>query len=273
MRRTTLVVAGAVCALSVATAGTAGIKALITGAQVKDGTIESRDIKNGSIGRADIADAAEAAFRGQRGAVGAQGPVGPAGVQGPAGPQGTSGSQGPQGATGAQGPQGPKGDSGSGVKVTGTVATAGDLPGGAAAGDAYIVAADGHLYVWTGSAWVDTGEVRGPQGPTGATGPAGPQGATGATGATGPAGTGLTGYQIVTGAVTAVAADEVETVTVNCPGGKVVTGGGASVADPTVGGLTVQSFPVALGAGWTVSIWNDSASATSMTPYAICANS
>jgi hypothetical protein len=51
----------------------------------------------------------------------------------------------------------------------------------------------------------------------------------------------------------------------------VVIGGGASVADPTVAGLTVQSYPMALGTGWTVSVWNDSSGASSMTPYAICA--
>ena len=81
-----------------------------------------------------------------------------------------------------------QGAPGAGVEVTGTVATVGDLPSGASAGDGYIVAANGHLHVWTGSAWVDTGEVRGPQGPQGATGPTGPQGPQGATGAGGPQG-------------------------------------------------------------------------------------
>jgi hypothetical protein len=280
MNRTTVIAAGVIGALAIATAGTAGVQALITSAQIKDGTIASRDIKNGAIGRADLADAAEAALRGRRGPTGSQGPVGPAGATGPAGPQGASGPQGPQGATGAQGPAGPQGAPGAGVEVTGTVATVGDLPSGAAAGDAYIVAADGHLHVWTGSAWIDTGEVRGPQGPQGATGPtgpagpAGPQGSTGATGPTGPAGAdgGLAGYEIVSGAAVAIAAGEVETATVNCPAGKVVTGGGASVTDPTLAGLMAQSFPAALGDGWTVSVWNESGAPTSMTPYAICAN-
>lgn len=283
MKRTTAVVAGAVGALAVATAATAGVQALITGAQIKDGTIQSRDIENGTINRADIADAAEAALRGARGARGPQGSAGAAGAQGLPGAQGASGPQGPQGATGAQGPQGsqgPQGDPGAGVNVTGSVAAVGDLPAGATAGDAYIVAADGHLHVWDGAAWVDTGEVRGPQGPQGATGAAGPQGTQGPAGPAGPAGAagtdgadgGLAGYEIVTGATVPLAAGAVHSATVNCPAGKVVTGGGASVADPSLAGITVESHPLALGAGWAVSVWNESSGASDMTPYAICAN-
>ena len=87
-------------ALFVALAGTATAgTALITGAQ----------IKNGSIGLADLNPAAKVALRGQNG------PAGPAGANGAAGPQGPGGPQGPQGPQGAQGPQGspgPKGEAG-----------------------------------------------------------------------------------------------------------------------------------------------------------------
>jgi hypothetical protein len=283
MRRATALILGTACALAAATAGTAGIQALITGAQIKDGTVESRDIGNGTIRRADIADATEAALRGQRGprgAAGEQGPAGPAGLAGPAGSvgqQGATGAAGPQGPAGAQGPQG---DVGEGLHVTGSVDDASDLPEDATTGDAYIVTADGHLHVWDGEAWIDAGLVRGPAGPTGAAGPAGPQGAAGPAGQTGPAGAagadgadgGLAGYQIVTGTPEPVQGGDVETVSVSCPAGKLATGGGASVADPSAAGITVESFPLAAGAGWRASVWNESDDSTTVTPYAVCAD-
>jgi hypothetical protein len=67
--------------------------------------------------------------------------------------------------------------------------------------DAYIVDADGDVYVWNGTSWYSAGQI------VGATGPVGPTGATGATGAdstvTGPTGaTGATGVVSVTGPIT-----------------------------------------------------------------------
>jgi len=70
-------------------------------------------------------------------------------------------------------------------EVLGTVATVGDLPGGATQGDVYLVEADDNFYVWDGSAWSSLGTLAGPQGPTGATGATGPAGADGADGADG----------------------------------------------------------------------------------------
>jgi hypothetical protein len=78
-------------------------------------------------------------------------------------------------------------------------------------GDFYLDVTNGNVYYKnTGSAWILTGNITGPQGVAGAVGlqgvqgPAGPQGATGATGLTGPAGpqgaTGPAGPQGVTGA-------------------------------------------------------------------------
>ena len=40
------------------------------------------------------------------------------------------------------------------LRISGTVATVSALPSGAAAGDSYVVAADGHLYAWLTTAWV-----------------------------------------------------------------------------------------------------------------------
>lgn len=156
---------------------------------------------------------------GMPGATGATGPQGPQGEQGIQGPTGATGATGPQGAQGIQGiqgvkgdtgetgptgPQGPKGDTGdtgapgTSVNIKGEVATVGSLPStGNSIGDAYIVTADGNLYTWTGSAWLDVGQIVGPQGPTGPQGPQGIQGETGATGATGPQG--IQGIQGVKG--------------------------------------------------------------------------
>ena len=67
----------------------------------------------------------------------------------------------------------------SAFEVLGTVATVGDLPGGASQGDVYLVEADANFYVWDGSAWESLGTLAGPQGPTGATGATGADGADG----------------------------------------------------------------------------------------------
>ena len=64
-------------------------------------------------------------------------------------------------------------------EVKGTVATVGNLPGGATQGDVYLVEADDNFYVWDGSQWSSLGTLDGPQGPQGETGPQGPQGPAG----------------------------------------------------------------------------------------------
>jgi hypothetical protein len=119
-------------------------------------------------------------------------------------------------------------------EVLGTVATVGDLPGGATQGDVYLVEDNDNFYVWDGSAWASLGTLAGPQGPAGAdgadgaTGPAGADGAdgadgaTGATGPTGPAGpTGATGPQGPTGPAGADGADGAN----GADGVGVITGG------------------------------------------------
>ena len=101
---------------------------------------------------------------------------GPQGPQGPLGPVGPTGPAGPQGSTGPTGAQGLS------IVLLGDVATTGDLPTGASVNDAYVVQADGNLYVWNGSSWTNAGQIEGPEGPQGSTGPTGP------TGPQGPAG-------------------------------------------------------------------------------------
>lgn len=121
------------------------------------------------------------------GTVGPQGPVGPTGPAGPQGTAGTAGAQGPTGPAGAQGPMGPEGPAGvdgAGIAITGSVANYAALPstlGPVDAGNAYLVDADGKLYIWSGTAFPPNGsgvDFRGPTGPTGPQGPAGPAGST-----------------------------------------------------------------------------------------------
>jgi hypothetical protein len=106
-----------------------------------------------------------------------------------------SANDGPTGNTGATGATGPTGSQGTSINVIGTVADTGSLPPTGATNDAYIVTADGDLYIWDGAAWTSVGQIVGPQGPTGSNGT---NGATGVTGATG--GTGVTGPTGPTGA-------------------------------------------------------------------------
>ena len=153
-----------------------------------------------------------------------QGPDGPAGPQGPPGPQGQIGatgpqglrgevgSVGPQGPQGVQGPDGPVGPAGpkGGVVVMGKVDATNPLPSLSIGDGALYIAGDtvppggwppglggtkpGDGLVWNGTAWVNVGQVRGPQGVQGVEGPVGPigqrglQGAQGSVGPVGPQG-------------------------------------------------------------------------------------
>jgi len=92
---------------------------------------------------------------------------------GPTGPTGAASSV--PGPTGPQGDTGPQGIS---INFIGAVPTVGDLPStGNSVNDAYIVDADGDLYVWDGALpWHNVGQIVGPTGPTGAEGVQGPVG-------------------------------------------------------------------------------------------------
>ena len=120
-------------------------------------------------------------------------PGGP-GVSGPPGPQGEPGPAGPPGADstvpGPAGPQGIPGEVGQpgvSLDIEGTVPTYADLPANPTEGSAYVVAADGLLYFFDGTAFPADGAgvpFQGPQGIQGiqgvpgasVTGPAGPAG-------------------------------------------------------------------------------------------------
>jgi hypothetical protein len=86
------VVAGLVALLAGGGVAT-GARSLITGAEIKDGSITGRDIKPGSLSPRLFAGSQ----RGARGPRGAQGTPGLQGVAGPSGPQGLPGPPGPAG--------------------------------------------------------------------------------------------------------------------------------------------------------------------------------
>lgn len=78
------------------TAGAAGIK-LITGAQVKDGSLTGADLADHSIGFVKLTHTAANQLKGPRGAAGAQGAKGDPGAPGAKGATGAAGGTGPPG--------------------------------------------------------------------------------------------------------------------------------------------------------------------------------
>jgi hypothetical protein len=145
---------------------TMSAKALITG----------RDVKDGSLTEADLSKATVANLRGPRGPRGVVGPAGQAGAQGALGAQGV---QGPQGAQGPQGLQGPKGETGASgspdapAQVLGKLTTVdgagsgldADLLDGVSAGG-FVAdgdSSDGDLSGPFGNLQIQTGKVGGPE--------------------------------------------------------------------------------------------------------------
>ena len=101
----------------------------------------------------------------------------------PKGDKGATGDRGPQGLQGAQGlrgEKGEKGDQGTGVTIKGKYDSLSALmaahPTGKG-GDAYMVGVN--LYAWSGTEWIDCGNIQGPKGERGEQGPQGLQGAKG----------------------------------------------------------------------------------------------
>lgn len=84
----------ATLALFIALGGTSYAAIVVSGANVRNGSLTGLDVKNGSLGIREFAAQARAALRG------------PAGANGAAGEQGAPGSTGPQGAPGADGRDG-----------------------------------------------------------------------------------------------------------------------------------------------------------------------
>jgi hypothetical protein len=110
MRRPGYAEVVATLALFVALGGSATAALVITGREVKNETLTSVDVRNGSLLARDFKVGQLPA--GRTGAPGAPGLPGPQGVPGEIGPAGATGATGATGAAGPAGEQGPKGDKG-----------------------------------------------------------------------------------------------------------------------------------------------------------------
>jgi hypothetical protein len=106
--RTGLALLLSVAVLS-ASATTAGAAALITGRDVKDGSLTGKDVKNSSLAGADVRDGSLTAADFSGSTEGAPGPQGPQGAAGAAGAIGPTGADGPTGDAGIPGATGAKG--------------------------------------------------------------------------------------------------------------------------------------------------------------------
>lgn len=107
-RRIAVIAATAITVLFVSQPLMAEAAKMITGKQIKNGTVTSADIKNNNLKSADIKNGSLKAKDFAAGQL----PAGPKGDTGPAGPKGDTGPAGPKGDTGPAGPAGAKGDTG-----------------------------------------------------------------------------------------------------------------------------------------------------------------
>ena len=148
--------------------------------------------------------------------------------------RGEQGEIGLTGPTGDKGDKGDTGDTGAAFALSGTFATAAELPVGAAVGEAYTV--DGDVYVQTASGFVNVGRFKGDKGDTGDKGDIGLKGDKGDTGDVGPKGdTGPTGDK----------GDKGDTGEVGLQGqGIVIKGTKADVAELPVGAPIGDSYYV-----------------------------
>ena len=136
-------------------------------------------------------------FSGYSGEVGTSGYSGISGYSGFSG-SGISGFSGDSGISGYSGFSGYSGQQGTSINVKGEVPTVGDLPPtGNQVNDAYIVTADGNLWVWNGSAWYDAGQIVGPSGASGISGFSGYSGDSGISGFSGASG--ISGWSGISG--------------------------------------------------------------------------
>lgn len=242
---------------------------------------------------------------GPQGAQGAPGLAGPAGPQGAEGPQGETGSEGAAGLAGPVGSQGAGGSQGeTGLSVVGTQGAQGPsgeigprgltglqgpaglqgeagAPGSEGAqgqpGDQGLQGLLGPLGAQGLQGGTGLSGPAGPQGVAGLSGPAGPQGSAGPQGPQGQQGPpGLIGVETVS-ALSIVDSSAAKVVSVICPTGKRLIGGGAALLlsgpdDPDFLALTANA-PVD-NVTWSARGIETSASSESwqLTAHAICAD-
>ena len=165
LRSRATVVVATVAAFALIGTGTATARALITGADVKDGSLTGADIRgnsltgfdieNHSLTTQDIRESTIRALQGQDGATGAAGAKGDAGAVGATGAKGDAGAVGATGAKGDSGAVGAfdvKGDAGA-VGAVGVKGDAGAVGATGAKGDAGLAGAPGKNAVFVGSNW------------------------------------------------------------------------------------------------------------------------
>jgi hypothetical protein len=120
--------AGVIAALAIGMSGANAAGVNVFGSEsIKNNSVQSKDVKNGTLALRDLNATAQAALAAETQSgnphdnVGPAGPAGPAGAAGAAGAKGDTGAQGAegdkgdtgaQGPAGADGPQGPAGDKG-----------------------------------------------------------------------------------------------------------------------------------------------------------------
>lgn len=129
--------------------------------------------------------------------------------------------------------KGEKGEDGTSVNILGSVENQSLLPStGNERGDGYIVEATGHLFVWSGSQWVDAGEIKGPKGDKGDKGDKGNKGDTGDPGQDGVDGEeGLGIFRSSTSTTTGTTSISTSTITV--PSGRSLKVGDLIIANST----------------------------------------
>ncbi len=141
----------AIAAVVLTSVGSATAAHLITGEQIKDGSIASRDIKNGSLTNADFKSGLRTGPRGPEGPAGAAGPQGARGDDGDDGQDGEDGQDGADGEDGQDGADGEDGADGfGGLAHAQSVDTFGD--GTADVTEAQCATSDS-WYPTGGSAW------------------------------------------------------------------------------------------------------------------------
>jgi hypothetical protein len=132
-------------------------------AELKNGSVTSGKIKDGSLRVEDFADELPVGETGLPGADGAVGPQGPPGPAGTAGPAGARGAQGPAGAQGLEGPPGQGGAAVTSVRsASGTIAP-GQTQSLVALCDEGLQATGGSVTVTAGSAAAFVLDGQGPQ--------------------------------------------------------------------------------------------------------------
>jgi hypothetical protein len=109
MKKSMLILSAIALALTITSAASSTARQLITGNDIQDNSVGSRDIQNRSIRGEDLSRALVKHLRGRQGEPGAAGPSGP---QGSAGEKGENGEKGDTGAAGPAGPAGANGMSG-----------------------------------------------------------------------------------------------------------------------------------------------------------------